>query len=145
MRNKLKKIIVLQHIELEGLALLEKLFTKNNFKIDVIKLFQKEEIPSNLKIYNMMIVLGGPMDVWMTTSYTWLKKEKDVIKKFAIDMEKPFIGICLGCQLLGEVVGGNVVKSRNPEIGIMDINFSENKNNDILFSEFPNLIKALAT
>ena len=81
MSNKLKKIIVLQHIELEGLALLKKLFIKKKCEIHVIKLFQKEEVPLNLKVYDMMIVLGGPMDVWMTKSYTWLKKEKDVIKK----------------------------------------------------------------
>ena len=142
MRNKLKKIIVLQHIELEGLALLEKLFTKNNFKIDVIKLFQKEEIPSNLKIYNMMIVLGGPMDVWMTTSYPWLKKEKEVIKKFAIDLEKPFIGICLGCQLLGEVLGYRINKSLKPEIGFYDINLTQESNKDKLFQNFPKKFKA---
>ena len=49
----------------------------------------------------------------------------------------------MGCQLLGEVVGGNVVKSNKPEIGMFDINFSKEKNNDYLFSTFPNSVKAL--
>ena len=142
MSNKLKKIIVLQHIELEGLALLEKLFIKKKCEIHVIKLFQKEEVPLNLKVYDMMIVLGGPMDVWMTKSYTWLKKEKDVIKKFAIDMEKPFIGICLGCQLLGEVLGFRINKSIKPEIGFYDVNLTQESHTDKLFKNFPKRFKA---
>ena len=53
------------------------------------------------------------------------------------------MGFCLGGQLLGEVVGGKVVKSQAAEIGIMDINFSKEKNSDSLFSKFPNKIKSL--
>tara|TARA_B100000700_G_C14813210_1_gene746190 strand:- start:58 stop:795 length:738 start_codon:yes stop_codon:yes gene_type:complete len=140
--DKLKKIIVLQHIELEGLALLEKLLIRNKCKIDIVKLFRKEEVPLNLKIYDMMIVLGGPMDVWMTKSYPWLKKEKEIIKKFAIDMEKPFIGICLGCQLLGEVLDFKINKSIKPEIGFYDVSLTEESNTDKLFKNFPKKFKA---
>ena len=60
-----------------------------------------------------------------------------------IDLKKPFLGFCLGCQLLGEIAGGKVVKSNRAEIGIMDINFSKNKKDDVLFSTFPEKIKAL--
>ena len=48
-----------------------------------------------------------------------------------MDLKKPYLGFCLGCQLLGEVVGGKVIKSKPAEIGIMDINFSEEKDKDI--------------
>ena len=40
-------------------------------------------------------------------------------------------------------MGGKVVKSNPAEIGIMDINFSKEKNDDKLFSKFPNQIKSL--
>ena len=50
---------------------------------------------------------------------------------------------CLGCQLLGEVLGGKIVKSRPAEIGMMDINFTQEKNKDNLFSKFPDQIKSL--
>ena len=59
--------------------------------------------------------------------YPWLIEEKKRIKEFVINLKKPYLGFCLGCQLLGEVVGGKVVKSNLAEIGIMDINFSEEK------------------
>ena len=70
-----------------------------------------------------------------------MKKKK--IKEFVVDLKKPYLGFCLGCQLLGEVVGGKVMKSKTPEIGMMDINFSKEKENDILFSAFPEKIKSL--
>ena len=83
------------------------------------------------------------MDTYMEVKYPWLIEEKKKIKEFVVNLKKPYLGFCLGCQLLGEVVGGKVTKSKPPEIGIMDINFSKNKNNDILFSNFPDKIKSL--
>ena len=44
---------------------------------------------------------------------------------------------------MGEVVGGKVVKSTPAEIGMMDINFTQEKNQDNLFSKFPDKIKSL--
>ena len=60
-----------------------------------------------------------------------------------MNLKKPYLGFCLGCQLLGEVVGGKVVKSNPTEIGIMDINFTDKKKQDNLFSKFPDKIKSL--
>ena len=59
----------------------------------------------------------------MEQEYPWLIDEKKKIKEFVFNLKKPYLGFCLGCQLLGEVVGGKVTKSNPPEIGIMDINF----------------------
>ena len=70
-------------------------------------------------------------------------RKKKRIKEFVIDLKKPYLGFCLGCQLLGEVIGGKIVKSRPAEIGMMDINFTQEKNKDNLFSKFPDQIKSL--
>ena len=69
--------------------------------------------------------------------------KKKRIKDFVVNLKKPYLGFCLGCQLLGEVVGGKVVNTKNPEIGILDIEFSKKKNMDLIFSEFPDKIKSL--
>jgi GMP synthase-like glutamine amidotransferase len=87
--------------------------------------------------------MGGPMDTWMEKDYPWLVNEKKKIKEFVVDLKKPYLGFCLGCQLLGEVIGGKVAKTNNPEIGMLNINFSENKKNDPLFSKFPERITSL--
>ncbi len=83
------------------------------------------------------------MDTWMEKDYSWLIDEKKKIKEFVVELKKPYLGFCLGCQLLGEVVGGNVVKSKYPEIGMLNVNFSQNKKSDLLFSEFPEKITSL--
>ena len=62
-----------------------------------------------------------------------------------IELEKPFLGFCLGCQFLGEVVGGEVVKSTPPEIGILNIEMNQKKNNDQLFSNFPSTMMKIIT
>jgi GMP synthase-like glutamine amidotransferase len=58
-------------------------------------------------------------------------------------MGKPFLGFCLGCQLLGEVLGGQIVKSEPAEIGVLDINMTPAAKDDILFGEYPATIKAV--
>ena len=85
--------------------------------------------------------MGGPMDTFMEQEYPWLIEEKKAIKEFVVNLKKPYLGFCLGCQLLGEVVGGKVVKSNPAEIGIMDINFTKEKDKDNLFSNFQNKSK----
>ena len=79
----------------------------------------------------------------MIKEFPWLIEEKNKIKEYVIDLEKPYLGFCLGCQLLGEIIGGRVIKSNPPEIGILDIDMVEEKKDDLLFSNFPNKIKAL--
>ncbi len=137
------EIIVLQHIKIEDPGYIKDLMLKDSVNITTIELDEGEKIPNNLNKFNAMLCMGGPMDTWMEKEYPWLIEEKKKIKEFVVDLKKPYLGFCLGCQLLGEVVGGKVVKTNNPEIGMLDVNFSKNKNKDILFSEFPNKITSL--
>ncbi len=41
------------------------------------------------------------MDTWMEKDYPWLINEKKKIKEFVVELEKPYLGFCLGCQLVG--------------------------------------------
>ena len=111
--------------------------------LTTIELDEGEKIPNNLDKFDAMFCMGGPMDTWMEKKYPWLLDEKRKIKSFVVDLKKPFLGFCLGCQLLGEVIGGKVIKSKTAEIGMMNIEFLKEKNHDLLFSSFPNKVKAL--
>ena len=136
-------IIILQHINIEDPGYIKDLMLFDNINLTTIELDEGEKIPSDLSKFDGMFCMGGPMDTYMEKEYPWLVDEKKKIKEFVVDLKKPYLGFCLGCQLLGEVVGGKVVKSKPPEIGIMDINFAKEKENDILFSSFPEKIKSL--
>ena len=136
-------IIILQHIKIEDPGYIKDLMLADGLNLTTIELDEGEKIPKDLEKFDGMFCMGGPMDTWMEKDYPWLIEEKNKIKEFVVDLEKPYLGFCLGCQLLGEVIGGNVVKSTPPEIGILDISMSSNYSNDHLFGEFNPSFKAL--
>ena len=114
------KFLVLQHINIEHPGIFLKFMKEDNIKIDTIELDENQKIP-NLDPYDAMIVMGGPMDTWQEETYPWLRPEKDAIHKFAYINKKPYLGLCLGAQLLSEAVGGKVRKMKTPEIGVLKV------------------------
>ena len=137
------KILILQHIKIEDPGFIKDLMIKDGAELTTIELDKDEKIPTDLSKFDAMFCMGGPMDTWMEKDHPWLVEEKKKIKEFVVDLKKPYMGFCLGCQLLGEVIGGKVAKTNNPEIGMLNINFSENKKDDPLFSKFPEKITSL--
>ena len=137
------RILVLQHIKIEDPGYIKDLMITDGVELTTIELDEGEKIPTDLSKFDAMFCMGGPMDTWMEKEHPWLVDEKKAIKEFVVNLKKPYLGFCLGCQLLGEVVGGKVVRSEPSEIGILDIDFLESKNSDLLFSSFPDKIKSL--
>jgi len=64
--------------------------------------------------------MGGPMGVYDEEQYPWLTAEKNFIKQI-IDRNKPVLGICLGAQLIADVLGSNVWKNDQKEIGFFPL------------------------
>ena len=137
------RVLILQHIKIEDPGFIKDLMIKDGAELTTIELDEGEKIPNDLSKFDAMFCMGGPMDTWMEKKHPWLVDEKKAIKEFVVNLQKPYLGFCLGCQLLGEVVGGKVVKSKPSEIGILEIDFIKSKNNDLLFSSFPDKIKSL--
>ncbi|MEQ1578121.1 MAG: type 1 glutamine amidotransferase [Hyphomicrobium sp.] len=112
------KILVLQHLTVETPGSLLELFKADGAVWDTIQLDAGDTIP-DLAPYTMMTVMGGPQDVWQEDEYPWLRPEKAAIREFVVNMKRPYLGLCLGHQLLAEAVGGRVGKGANPEVGVM--------------------------
>ena len=77
---------------------------EDNFNLTTIELDEGDKFPKDFRNFDAMLCMGGPMDTYMEDKYPWLIEEKDRIKEFVVDLKKPYLGFCLGCQLLGEVV-----------------------------------------
>ena len=120
------KFLVLQHINIEHPGIFLKFMKEDNIKIDTVELDENEKIP-NLDTYDAMIVMGGPMDTWQEDSFPWLKPEKEAIHKFVCINKKPYLGLCLGAQLLSEAAGGKVRKMKMPEIGVLEVSVIDSK------------------
>ena len=138
-----KNILILQHISVEDPGFIKDLMIKDKFNLKTVKLYQGEKIPENLKKYDAMFSMGGPMDTWMEKKYPWLKDEKKSIYEYVVKLNRPFLGFCLGCQLLGEVLGGTVEKMKESEIGILDLSMQNGYTSDALFKHFNTIIKVL--
>ena len=102
--------IVLQHIKVEDPGYIKDLMLNDGWKLTTVELDEGDKIPPNINQFDAMLCMGGPMDTWMEDKYPWLIDEKKKIKNFVVDLKKPYLGFCLGCQLLGEIVCGKVVK-----------------------------------
>ena len=120
------KFLVLQHINIEHPGIFLNYLKNDQIKIDTVELDEGEKIPK-LDPYDAMIVMGGPMDTWQEETYPWLKIEKENIHNFVKIKKKPYLGLCLGAQLLSEAIGGKVRKMKTPEIGVLDVSVTNDK------------------
>lgn len=139
----MKNILVLQHIAIEDPGHIKDLMDADGWQLTQIELDEGETIPDDLSGYDAMLCMGGPMDTWMEDEYPWLVEEKRRIREWVVDQGKPFLGFCLGCQLLGEVLGGEVTQSEPPEIGVLDIGMTDAARQDALFGNYPDIVKAV--
>ncbi len=85
-----------------------------------IDLHAGEKIP-NLENFDGLWVMGGSMNVWEEEEFPWLVKEKQTIYHAVKDLNMPFLGICLGHQLLAEAMGGKADNTGQYEVGLFEI------------------------
>ncbi|HNY49753.1 MAG TPA: type 1 glutamine amidotransferase [Smithella sp.] len=109
----------LQHVPFEGLGSIESWLKKSGYEITSTKLFDGPDFPDLRKI-DFLIVMGGPMSVNDEDKLPWLAAEKKFIWD-TIAKNKPVLGICLGAQLIANVLGASVYPNKAKEIGWFSI------------------------
>lgn len=133
------QILVLQHVDYEGLGYFEEPLQKARFDIHTIKLYENDKIPDVLT-YKALIILGGYMNVYQEDKFPFLAAENSLIKR-CIELRKPYLGICLGAQLLAKALGAKVYPNKIKEIGFYEIQPTEHTNNDPLLSGLPDALE----
>lgn len=129
------KIHSLHHAPFEGLGCIKDWIDSKKFSLSSTLLYETDDLPSAENI-DWLIVMGGPMGVYDEDKFPWLKKEKLLIKN-AVEKGKIVLGICLGSQLIAEVLGAKVYKNKFKEIGWFPVSFTEEARNNFFFNSFP--------
>jgi GMP synthase-like glutamine amidotransferase len=136
------RILVLQHARVEHPGILREFFNEDAFALHAVELDEGETIP-DLEPFDLMLVMGGPQDVWQEDEHPWLRTEKAAIRKFVVDMQRPYLGICLGHQLLASALGGTVAPAASPEVGILTIAKTSEGASDPLMRGAPDPMQVL--
>ncbi len=128
------RIHYLQHVPFEGLGSIAEWVSLREHELTATQFFTNSTFPELTEI-DWLIIMGGPMGVYDEEKYNWLASEKQLIKE-AIEAGKTVIGICLGAQLIAEVLSAKVYPNDYKEIGWYPIELNEQALENRLFKGF---------
>lgn len=117
-------------------GIFQELLRQDGIAWRAVRLDLGEPIP-DLAAYDALWVMGGPQDVWQEVEHPWLADEKAAIREAVLGRKMPYLGICLGHQLLADALGGEVGPAVEPEIGVFEVALCASAARHTLFAGLP--------
>ena len=131
------KIYVLQHHPVENLGTIADALEAAALAWQYVRVNEGQPVPRDMKGAGGLIVMGGPMGVYQTERYPWLRDEMALIND-SIKRNLPVLGICLGAQILAAALGAKVERNANgKEIGWYPITLEAAAKEDRLCRDLP--------
>jgi GMP synthase-like glutamine amidotransferase len=116
------RVIVLQHAACEGPGEIARWAEARGHTVTVRHLYAGDALPA-LGEFDLLVVMGGEMNIYQYRDYPWLKPERELIAA-AMQAGKWVIGICLGAQLIADALGARVTQTPIWEIGWFPVDFT---------------------
>ncbi|OPX98669.1 MAG: GMP synthase (glutamine-hydrolyzing) [Syntrophorhabdus sp. PtaB.Bin006] len=134
------KVLVVKHVSNEGPGLIRTFFESQGWPVELVDMSSGGRLPDSLEGIGAVIMLGGPMNVYEEDTYPFLQGEDRFIGDL-IRQEIPFMGICLGAQLLAKACKAKVFRANSEEIGWHEVNLTKEGARDLLFHGLPQCLK----
>lgn len=130
----------LQHAEHEDLGCIAPWLAARSAQVSMTSLHRGEPLPARPD-FDALLVMGGPMNIYEHVAHPWLVAEKQLIRE-AIDAGRKVLGICLGSQLIADVLGGPVTRNAHTEIGWFDVTLNAEGRAHPAFADWPDRFAA---
>jgi GMP synthase (glutamine-hydrolysing) len=137
----MSKILVLQHHPGETLGVISEALQSAALVWQYVRGYAGQQVPSDLKGAEGLIVMGGPQGVYQQDKYPYLRDEIALIRS-AISERKPVLGICLGSQLIAAALDARVAPGPAREMGWYPVQLSPAARDDRLFGGLPDVFNA---
>ncbi len=134
------RIHALQHVPFEPPGSIEAWARYAGHALAVTHRYRGDPLPMAQDV-DLLVVLGGPMSVHDEARYPWLVGEKRFIER-TIAAGARVLGICLGAQLIAQVLGARVYANSEKEIGWFAVETTEAARSAAVFQDFPRRLLA---
>ncbi|PIQ44152.1 MAG: amidotransferase [Gammaproteobacteria bacterium CG11_big_fil_rev_8_21_14_0_20_46_22] len=131
------RLHTIQHVPFEGLGHIRHWAEIKNASFSVSLPFQSVDFPHPDE-FDVLVIMGGPMGVHDHDQHPWILNEKHFIEQ-ALKAGKQVIGVCLGAQMIADVLGGTVTRNQLPEIGWFPIRWTDEAKAMPMFAGLPEL------
>ncbi len=135
------KILSISHASFEKLGHIETWAGKNNHVIRNVNPYRGETLPK-IDDFDFIVIMGGPQSAMQLERYSYLLDEIELIKQ-AIHQEKRILGICLGAQLIAEVLGAKTEATPHREVGMYIVELLDAAKDDPVFCQYTNKFEAM--
>lgn len=135
------RFLVLQHIACEHPGLLARLMKERGVEWNTVEVDEGKPIPDP-RAYDALLAFGGPMNVDEEDEHAWLAAEKRAIAS-TVREGVPYLGVCLGAQLLARALGAHVYATSEPEVGLLEVDLTDEARADPLFASLPDPLPCL--
>jgi GMP synthase (glutamine-hydrolysing) len=130
----MKRVLALQFVWDDPPGYLGEIMEEHQIACDVARV-EEEAVPDPLE-YDAIIAMGGPQHVGHNDTYPYLVGATRTIRR-AVEREVPYLGLCLGGQLLASAVGAQVKKHSSASIGFYEVQFTTEGKKDPIFKGLP--------
>ena len=121
------------HVPFEGIGCMGSWLDSRDAELDYTRFYESAEL-RDVRGIGLVIIMGGPMNVPDETTHPWLVAEKKFVRE-AIDQGVAVLGVCLGAQLIADVMGARIFPNEFKEVGWWPIEAVDGGEDSFAFPE----------